>query len=37
MGITWAATELIFILNMLLFKDDNRLDSMAGFVPECIR
>lgn len=36
MEITWAATELIFILNILLFKDNNQLDSMANFVSECI-
>ena len=36
MEITWAATELIFILSILLFKDNNRLDSVAGFVSECI-
>lgn len=36
MEITWAPTELIFILNMILFKDNNRLDSMSGFVSECI-
>lgn len=36
MEITWAATELIFILNILLFKDNTCLDSVASFVSKCI-